>query len=79
VTLRKGEDFEEECKCLRVRVSELEKQINVLNIKGSNVCDNMGSEVLSTSTISRTEEAARLRDVEESFEDRYTKVFFISL
>jgi len=32
------------------------------------------TEVSSNLSISRTEEAARLRDVEDSFEDKYTKV-----
>jgi hypothetical protein len=29
---------------------------------------------MSSSTISRAEESARLKDVEETFEERYTKV-----
>lgn len=32
------------------------------------------SEVMSSSTLSRAEENARLKDLEESFEERYTKV-----
>jgi hypothetical protein len=32
------------------------------------------SEVMSSSTISRAEENARLKDLEETFEERYTKV-----
>jgi hypothetical protein len=43
------------------------------------VCDlipagDAPSEVMSSSTISRAEENARLKDLEESFEERYTKV-----
>jgi hypothetical protein len=38
------------------------------------------SEVMSSSTISRAEESARLKDLEETFEERYTKVrCYISL
>ena len=36
------------------------------------------NDVLSTSTISKTEEHSRLKDVEDSFEDRYMKVCFRS-
>ncbi|XP_071440553.1 GRIP and coiled-coil domain-containing protein 2-like isoform X2 [Hetaerina americana] len=79
VNERKDEALEEECKSLRLQVSELEKQISSLSMKGSNACDNVGSEVLSTSTISKTEEASRLRDVEESFEDRYTKLRMVAV
>jgi hypothetical protein len=32
------------------------------------------SEVMSSSTISKAEENARLKDLEETFEERYTKV-----
>lgn len=34
---------------------------------------------LSTSTVSKSEEAGRLKDVEESFEDRYCKVKYNKL
>jgi hypothetical protein len=34
------------------------------------------SEVMSGSTISRVEESARLKDLEETFEERYTKVMY---
>jgi hypothetical protein len=38
------------------------------------------SEAMSSSTISRAEESARLKDLEETFEERYTKVkCYISL
>ncbi|XP_046392523.1 centromere-associated protein E-like isoform X1 [Ischnura elegans] len=77
--VKKGDNLEGECKYLRLRVSELEKQVNSMSVKGSNICDTVGSEVLSTSTISKTEEAARLRDVEESFEDRYTKLRMVAV
>lgn len=38
------------------------------------------SEVMSSSTVSRAEESSRLKDLEETFEERYTKVTcYISL
>ena len=63
-------ELEEECKYLRLKISDMEKQA----AKGIAMSDTAGSEVLSTSTISKAEEMSRLKDLEESFEDRYTKV-----
>lgn len=39
----------------------------------------MEGDHLSTSTVSKAEEAGRLKDVEESFEDRYCKVKYNKL
>jgi len=41
--------------------------------------DDSRSEVMSTSTVSRVEEANRMRDVEDSFEDRYSKLKLIAI
>ncbi|KAG8235665.1 hypothetical protein J437_LFUL016038 [Ladona fulva] len=67
---RRVVELEEECKSLRMRISDMEKQA----AKGLGMADTAGSEVLSTSTISKAEEMSRLKDLEESFEDRYTKL-----
>lgn len=37
------------------------------------------SEILSTSTISRVEESARMRDIEDSFEEKYNKIRGLAL
>eukprot|EP00090_Calanus_glacialis_P045684 TRINITY_DN8648_c0_g1_i2.p1 TRINITY_DN8648_c0_g1~~TRINITY_DN8648_c0_g1_i2.p1 ORF type:complete len:964 (+),score=348.99 TRINITY_DN8648_c0_g1_i2:67-2892(+) len=41
--------------------------------------DDSRSEVMSTSTVSRVEESNRMRDVEDSFEDRYSKLKLIAI
>jgi hypothetical protein len=49
------------------------------------MCDYLSSgdvpsEVMSSSTISKAEESARMKDLEETFEERYTKVrYYINL
>lgn len=50
---------------LEESVTEKTRQINQFEIQ---------SDVLSTSTISRADEMARMRDVEDSFEDKYNKL-----
>ena len=37
------------------------------------------SEMMSTSTVSRVEEQSRMKDVEDSFEDRYSKLKLIAI
>merc|ERR1712029_61015 len=41
--------------------------------------DDSRSEAMSTSTVSRVEEVNRMKDVEDSFEDRYTKLKLIAI
>lgn len=55
----------EEIAQMRSRIAEFEKEAAV---------DVAHSEVTSNSTISKTEEQARLKDLEDSFEERYTKL-----
>nr|XP_018909832.1 PREDICTED: GRIP and coiled-coil domain-containing protein 2 [Bemisia tabaci] len=45
----------------------------------SRLRDFQENDTLSTSTISRTEEANRLKDIEESFEDRYAKLKVVAV
>ncbi|XP_046989493.1 GRIP and coiled-coil domain-containing protein 2 [Schistocerca americana] len=55
----------EEIAQMRSRLTEFEKEAAV---------DVARSEVTSNSTISKTEEQARLKDLEDTFEERYTKL-----
>ncbi|XP_046804900.1 GRIP and coiled-coil domain-containing protein 2 isoform X2 [Lucilia cuprina] len=58
----------------KVRVLSMElENIKTNNANNSNDLDNQ-SDVLSTSTISRADELQRLKDVEDSFEDKYNKL-----
>jgi len=41
--------------------------------------DDSRSEAMSTSTVSRVEESNRMRDVEDSFEDRYSKLKLVAI
>jgi len=59
-----NKDLQEQLVTLREKLSELEKE---------------ECEVGSISTVSKVDEAARLRDVEESFEDRYTKLKAVAI
>uniref|UniRef100_A0A182K560 GRIP domain-containing protein n=1 Tax=Anopheles christyi TaxID=43041 RepID=A0A182K560_9DIPT len=56
--------------------TELERQREELAtaINRSNVSFDAQSDVMSTSTISRVEDVARLREIDESFEEKYIKL-----
>ncbi|XP_041767354.1 GRIP and coiled-coil domain-containing protein 2-like isoform X1 [Anopheles merus] len=56
--------------------AELERQRDELAtaINRSNVSFDAQSDVMSTSTISRVEDVARLREIDESFEEKYIKL-----
>lgn len=41
--------------------------------------DESRSEIMSTSTVSRAEEFSRMKDVEDSFEDRYSKLKLVAI
>ncbi|XP_031625983.1 GRIP and coiled-coil domain-containing protein 2 [Contarinia nasturtii] len=72
----------------KVKLSDQYKQINSLeeNVKDKikqleqlrNQFDNQ-NEILSTSTISRADEVSRMRDIEDSFEEKYNKLRAIAL
>ena len=57
----------------KVRVLSTELENLKSNASNANDFDNQ-SDILSTSTISRAEELQRLKDVEDSFEDKYNKL-----
>jgi len=54
-------------------LSKITKKIALLET------DDSRSEAMSTSTVSRVEESNRMRDVEDSFEDRYSKLKLIAI
>ena len=60
--------------------SELTRLRSVsLNTSGGQDLDDSRSEVMSTSTVSRAEEFNRMKDVEDSFEERYSKLKLIAI
>lgn len=73
---------------IKAKLNEQSKQITALeeNLKEKtkqleqlrNQFDNQ-SEILSTSTISRADEVARMRDIEDSFEEKYHKLRVLAL
>ncbi|GLV39034.1 GRIP and coiled-coil domain containing 185 kDa [Carabus blaptoides fortunei] len=83
VVIQKLNDEVEEKNC---KINTLEKEIEQLKeYSGSNAggitqdSANGDSETMSTSTISRLDEAARLRDLDGSWEERYTKLRTLAL
>nr|XP_014270210.1 GRIP and coiled-coil domain-containing protein 2 [Halyomorpha halys] len=72
--LRREEDAVKEKDQL---IKQLEGEIEQL--KESHESTAQDNDVLSTSTISKTEEHSRLKDVEDSFEDRYMKLKLIAV
>uniref|UniRef100_A0A182NSM2 GRIP domain-containing protein n=1 Tax=Anopheles dirus TaxID=7168 RepID=A0A182NSM2_9DIPT len=63
-------------KTVREKDAELEKQRDELAtaMNRSNVSFDTQSDVMSTSTISRVEDVARQREIDESFEEKYIKL-----
>uniref|UniRef100_A0A0A1WMI9 GRIP and coiled-coil domain-containing protein 2 n=1 Tax=Zeugodacus cucurbitae TaxID=28588 RepID=A0A0A1WMI9_ZEUCU len=61
---------------LEVASSRSEEQLRVLNEELQSLRSNADaqSEVLSTSTISRAEELSRMREIDDSFEEKYNKM-----
>ncbi|XP_055607968.1 GRIP and coiled-coil domain-containing protein 2-like [Uranotaenia lowii] len=66
---------------LRLRNQELEQQLSEKETELGQLRASVGdrsfdgqSDVMSTSTISRLEEAGRMRDLEDSFEEKYNKL-----
>ena len=78
----------EENHLLKENISDLMKTIEELkeeasknkslNSSGQDL-DDSRSEVMSTSTVSRVEEVNRMKDIEDSFEDRYNKLKLIAI
>ncbi|CAG9575949.1 unnamed protein product [Danaus chrysippus] len=58
-------------------ITSLKEEIEKLKLQSSSV--DLPNEDMSTSTISRAEEHTRMRDLDESFEDRYTKLRMFAL
>ncbi|XP_032529035.2 GRIP and coiled-coil domain-containing protein 2 [Danaus plexippus] len=58
-------------------IASLKEEIEKLKLQSSSV--DLPNEDMSTSTISRAEEHTRMRDLDESFEDRYTKLRMFAL
>jgi len=54
---------------------------NSLNQSSSSVAENddSRSEIMSTSTVSRADEVNRMRDIEDSFEDRYARLRLVAI
>ncbi|XP_035894359.1 GRIP and coiled-coil domain-containing protein 2 [Anopheles stephensi] len=63
-------------KLVAERETELERQRDELAtaLNRSNVSFDAQSDVMSTSTISRVEDVARLREIDESYEEKYIKL-----
>ncbi|XP_053669257.1 GRIP and coiled-coil domain-containing protein 2 [Anopheles marshallii] len=63
-------------KLLAEKETELERQRDELAaaMNRSNISFDAQSDVMSTSTISRVEDVARLREIDESFEEKYIKL-----
>lgn len=74
---KKLEEVEEESGRLKL---ELEGKVKAMRDMEEEIwrlkSNDSQTEALSTSTISKVEETARLADLEESFEERYSKVIF---
>merc|ERR1712106_176589 len=64
-------------KCLEETKEESSKSKSLNSTLPDN--DDSRSEVMSTSTVSRAENMDRMRDVEDSFEDRYSKLKLIAI
>ena len=60
------------CNNLREEIASMKTE-NMNNSSGATEQDDGRGEMMSTSTVSRVEEQNRMRDVEDSFEDRYSE------
>jgi len=66
------------CNSLREEMATTMKSENLNNSSAAEQEDGR-SEMMSTSTVSRVEEHSRMKDVEDSFEDRYSKLKLIAI
>ena len=65
---------------LKKTIEELrEENSKNRSLNMSHDIDDSRSEVMSTSTVSRAEEVNRMKDIEDSFEDRYNKLKLIAI
>jgi len=76
-------NFHQEQTLLKSKVIELKEELASVHMNNSvsSVAehDDSRSEVMSTSTVSRVDQENRMRDVEDHFEDRYTKLKLIAI
>ena len=76
-------NFHQEQTLLQSKVIELKEELASvhMNNSASSVAeqDDSRSEVMSTSTVSRVDQENRMRDVEDHFEDRYSKLKLIAI
>ena len=66
------------CNSLREELASMKNE-SLNNSSSVTEQDDSKSEMMSTSTVSRVEEQNRMRDVEDSFEDRYSKLKLIAI
>merc|ERR1719234_1005626 len=68
------------CNTLREELASMKNE-SVAHNNSSSITeqDDSRSEMMSTSTVSRVEEQSRMRDVEDSFEERYSKLKLIAI
>ena len=77
--------LKEDIYILKKTIEELKEEnskshsFNMSSNSNSHDIDDSRSEVMSTSTVSRVEEANRMKDIEDSFEDRYNKLKLIAI
>merc|ERR1719445_2078511 len=64
---------------LNKTLEDLKDELNKSRNVGQEAMDDSRSEVMSTSTVSRVEEQNRMKDVEDSFEERYSKLKLIAI
>ena len=79
--LAKIESLQNETRSLKASIDEMKEESGrnkSLNMSSHDL-DDSRSEVMSTSTVSRVEEQSRMKDVEDSFEDRYSKLKLIAI
>ena len=80
-TIEQGKKAKQElCASLEAakqRSEELEREM--ARQSGTEQHDDSRSEVMSTSTVSKVEEISRMKDIEDSFEDRYAKLKLVAI
>lgn len=68
--------MEEEINKAKLEVESKHKAMREMEEEMWKMKNDNHSETLSTSTLSRADESARLSELEETFEERYSKVNF---
>jgi len=77
--LLKCEDVERELANCSLGQQLNNSSINQQLHNSSQQLDDSRSEAMSTSTVSRAEELSRMKDIEDSFEDRYAKLKLVAI